>query len=113
MWLLVAICFTFSQATVLDTSKSNIKTCALKEMKMKIYEPGCEVKNIQTMGCSGYCVSSSMYLLNIQDMRIKCKCCKVKGYLLRFAQMKCPLLETKSKIIPYREATKCECQDCS
>lgn len=116
VWILLVVCVVCSQTVTLESNRAHVtelQTCALKTMKIKIYDPGCEVKQIKTKGCHGYCMSSSMYLLNIQDMRTRCKCCKVKEYRLRFVQLNCPLLDITTKIVTYREATKCECLGCS
>ena len=97
---------------VISASDVNFTVCSLKTMRMKIYDVGCDVKKIKTIGCQGHCKSSSMYLLNNQDMQTHCQFCKVSKYRIRFVHLNCPLLQNSVKVIPYREATSCECQPC-
>ena len=84
--------------------------CAVKPMEMKVYEPGCGVLTIITKGCHGYCASSSLYTNN--DLAVDCQFCRPDKTVMKTAEMTCPLLKTKKKMIVYREALSCKCGGC-
>ena len=84
--------------------------CAVKPMEMKVYEPGCGVVTVISKGCHGYCASSSLYTNN--DLAIVCNFCKPDRTVVKTVEMTCPLLQTKKKMIVYREAISCRCDGC-
>lgn len=98
--------------TAVSASQPTAQTtgCAVKPMEMKVYEPGCGVLTIITKGCHGYCASSSLYTNN--DLAVDCQFCRPDKSVMKTAEMKCPLLKAKKKIIVYREALSCRCDGC-
>lgn len=99
-------------ASLVRRSLSESPACTVQTMEMKIYEPGCGTKTIESKGCHGYCPSSSMYTNGNGDLSVNCRFCKVKEHVLRNTTLSCPLLPIKTKLVLYREAVSCECGSC-
>uniref|UniRef100_A0A7M5WR96 CTCK domain-containing protein n=1 Tax=Clytia hemisphaerica TaxID=252671 RepID=A0A7M5WR96_9CNID len=111
--LVTLISFCHSASLVRRSVDGSASTpCAVKKMRMKIYEPGCGVVTVITKGCHGYCTSSSMYTNDKDALAIDCKFCKPKKTIRKMTVMKCPMLSKKTKVIAYREAVSCQCDGC-
>lgn len=113
--MIIAVFTSMTQSASLVRRSTAVSTqatgCAVKPMEMKVYEPGCGVLTIITKGCHGYCASSSIYTNN--DLTVDCQFCKPDKSVMKTAEMTCPLLKTKKKMIVYREALSCRCDGCS
>eukprot|EP00794_Sanderia_malayensis_P003715 gene3715-4235_t len=88
--------------------------CRLKRGTMKIYIPGCEQKMIKSLGCKGFCLSSSKPgMAKGSDMFYKmCNCCQPEASMTRDVFLNCPAMKVKRRRVRIYVATKCHCKHC-
>lgn len=98
-----------------SNGKMQATKCRLKRGTMKIYVPGCEQKTIKSVGCKGFCLSSSnpgvAEKMN-KDFFHVCNCCQPKSSVTRDVFLSCPVLRVKTRRVRIYVATHCYCKPC-
>ncbi len=91
------------------------KECRLKRGTMKIYIPGCEQKTIKSVGCKGFCISSSKpgVAATTKNFYKLCNCCQPKSSKTQDVFLNCPAMKVKTRRVRIYVATKCYCKPCS
>ena len=95
-----------------------MQRCNLKSGIMRIYVPGCLQQTVKSVGCKGYCLSSTKPELADQAEHSdkysqRCSCCKPKSSVIRNIMLRCPTMKIKVLRVRVYVATQCACYPCS